>query len=115
MNIRIEAILIETTRLTELAEFYRAAFELEAPDPEDNEQVGFQIGEIYFGLERVEEPSAASKAMSLWIAVDDTRAVYDRLLTLGATTKSEPEEADGEVIASVYDPDGNVIGLLSEL
>jgi predicted enzyme related to lactoylglutathione lyase len=115
MSITISAVLIETTRLEELAEFYKAGFDLDSPDPEDEEQVGFQMGEVYFGLERVEETSVPSKAMSLWFTVEDTQAVYDRLLSLGAASKSEPEEVDGEIIASVFDPDGNVIGLLCDL
>lgn len=46
--------------------------------------------------------------------VDDVRAAYDRLLSLGATGLAEPRdlEAPGWVIATVADPFGNVIGLM---
>ena len=114
MTIGVEAVLIETTRLTELAAFYREGFGLDEPDTMETDQVGFQIGETYFGIEEVDEQAPASSTMSLWFKVSDARAVYDRLLTLGAQPKDIPEEVDDEVIASVFDPDGNVIGLLSE-
>jgi predicted enzyme related to lactoylglutathione lyase len=115
MNVGIEALLIETTRVHELAEFYRSGFELPAPDTVAPDQVGFQIGDVYFGLEQVDDATVPSGTMSLWFKVEDARAVYDRLLTLGAKTKDAPEDVEDEVIASVFDPDGNVIGLLSDL
>ena len=114
MNISVEAVLIETVQLAAMANFYRTGFELSEPDTEDNGQVGFQIGDVYFGLEQVEQSSAPSRAMSLWFKVEDARVVYERLLNLGAQTKDPPKDTDDEVIASVFDPDGNVIGLLSD-
>jgi predicted enzyme related to lactoylglutathione lyase len=115
MTLRVEAVLIETTRLAELRDFYRRGFDLGEPATAEDDQVGFQIGDVYFGLEAVEERPEASRSMSLWLKIDDARAAYARLMELGATTKDEPAEVDDELIASVYDPDGNVIGLISEL
>lgn len=115
MTVRVDAILIETTRLSEMKEFYRSGFALDEPDTGETDQVGFQIGEVYFGLEQVDEASEPSRTMSLWFKVEDARAVYDRLLTLGATSKDVPAEIEDEVIAAVFDPDGNAIGLLSDL
>ena len=46
-------------------------------------------------------------------AVDDVRAAYDRLLSLGATAHEEPtERGPGFVTASVLDPFGNVFGVM---
>ena len=114
MALSIEAVLIETSRLDILKEFYRAGFDLDDPDTSDSEQVGFQIGDVYFGLERVEVLPSPSRTMSLWFKVDDAQAMFDRLIELGATPKDPPSDQDGEVIASVYDPDGNSIGLISD-
>jgi catechol-2,3-dioxygenase len=114
MTIGVEAVLIETTRLKELAEFYRNGFGFAEPDTLEADQVGFQIGEVYFGLEQVDEEVAASRRMSLWFKVADARAVYERLLSLGATSKDIPESVDDEVVAAVYDPDGNALGLMSD-
>ena len=115
MTVRVEAVLIETTRLSELQEFYTKGFELEEPATEETDQVGFQIGDVYFGLEHVETNSEPSRTMSLWFKVEDAREVYERLITLGATPKDGPAEVDDEIIAAVFDPDGNTIGLISEL
>jgi predicted enzyme related to lactoylglutathione lyase len=115
VTVRVEAILLETTRLKALSDFYRIGLQLDEPATLEPDQVGFQIGEVYLGLEQVNEAVSPSRAMSLWFKVDDARAVYERLLANGATTKDAPEEVDDEVIASVFDPDGNAIGLLSDI
>ena len=114
MTVRVEAVLIETTRLSEMRDFYRSGLELEQPDTIESDQIGFQIGEVYFGLEQVDEQSVPSRSMSLWFKVEDARAVYDRLIALGAASKDVPAEIEDEVIAAVFDPDGNAIGLLSD-
>ena len=114
MEIEIEAILLETTRLDMLKEFYQKGFELDEPETSSSEQIGFQIGAVYFGLEQVEAQPDPSRTMSLWFRVKDAQSMYDKLISLGATMKDEPAEIDDEIVASVYDPDGNAIGLLSE-
>ena len=114
MTVRIEAVLLETTRLEVLRDFYRDGLGLEEPDTLEEGQVGFQIGEVYFGIEQVDEPTKPSGTVSVWFKVDDAGKVYERLLTLGGSVKDAPAEADDEVIAAVWDPDGNAVGLLSE-
>jgi predicted enzyme related to lactoylglutathione lyase len=54
----------------------------------------------------------AGGAMTYW-AVDDVRASFERLLSLGATVHQEPtEHGPGFVTASVVDPFGNVLGVM---
>jgi predicted enzyme related to lactoylglutathione lyase len=54
----------------------------------------------------------AGRTMTYW-AVDDVRAAYDRLLSLGATAHREVrEQGPGFVTASVVDPFGNVLGVM---
>lgn len=115
MPVHVDAVLLETSRMSVLSDFYRKGFELEEPDTAESDQMGFQIGDFYLGLEQVAETDPPSATMSIWFKVDDARTVYERLLQLGATSKAAPEEVEDEVIASVFDPDGNVIGLLSEI
>ena len=114
MAAQVEAVLIETTQLEQLKEFYKSGFELDEPDTSESDQVGFQIGSVYFGLEQVDEVTAASGAMSLWFKVDDASATYERLIECGARSKDAPSQIEDETIASVFDPDGNTIGLLSD-
>ena len=50
--------------------------------------------------------------MTYW-AVDDVRASFERLLSLGAVVHQEPREhGPGFVTASVIDPFGNILGVM---
>ncbi|MFD1149428.1 VOC family protein [Saccharothrix hoggarensis] len=52
-------------------------------------------------------------SITYW-AVDDLRATLDRLAELGATPHDEPTvRGDGYVTASVVDPFGNVLGVMT--
>jgi predicted enzyme related to lactoylglutathione lyase len=54
----------------------------------------------------------AGGAVVYW-PVDDVRASFERLLSLGATAYEEPtERGPGFVTASVVDPFGNVLGIM---
>lgn len=45
--------------------------------------------------------------------VDDVTAVYERLLSMGATKYEEPiERGPGFITASVVDPFGNILGIM---
>jgi predicted enzyme related to lactoylglutathione lyase len=57
-------------------------------------------------------PDRAAGAVIYW-AVDDARAAYERLLSMGATVHEEPvERGPGFVTASVVDPFGNILGVM---
>lgn len=57
-------------------------------------------------------PDDAGGAIAYW-SVDDVRAAYDRLLSMGATVHDKPvERGPGFVTASVVDPFGNVLGVM---
>jgi len=45
--------------------------------------------------------------------VDDVKATFEKLLSMGATTYEEPiERGPGFVTASVVDPFGNILGIM---
>jgi predicted enzyme related to lactoylglutathione lyase len=57
-------------------------------------------------------PDEAGGTIVYW-HVDDVRAVFGRLLALGATAHEEPiERGPGFVTASVTDPFGNLLGVM---
>ena len=68
---------------------------------------------MYLGFDRVDRDAWKTPGpVSLWVRVRDIRAVYDRLLELGARPKFPPQEKPwGDVLAAVFDPDGNLLGL----
>ena len=57
-------------------------------------------------------PAQQGGTVAYW-AVDDVRAAYDRLLELGATPHTPvTEQGPGFVTGSVFDPFGNVLGVM---
>jgi predicted enzyme related to lactoylglutathione lyase len=81
--------------------------------------VEFRIGDYQHELgiidSRFAPPGRLDKpagAVIYW-HVDDVRASYDRLISLGATAYEEPvERGPGFVTASVVDPFGNILGVM---
>jgi predicted enzyme related to lactoylglutathione lyase len=57
-------------------------------------------------------PDAPGGAVVYW-HVDDVRACFERLLSMGATVHDQPvERGPGFVTASVVDPFGNILGVM---
>jgi predicted enzyme related to lactoylglutathione lyase len=115
-SIRVEAILIETPDLQALAEFYRVAFDLPAPISEGDDHLGFRLANVYLGFDRI--PSVGGyvvRPISIWFRVEDVPAQFERLLAAGARAIIAPstEASPGEVLATAYDPEGNLIGLIA--
>ena len=51
-----------------------------------------------------------------WVTVDDIQETFDRMIELGAREKYPPKPFSwGETLASLYDPEGNEIGLIERL
>ena len=81
--------------------------------------VEFRIGDYQHELgiidTRFAPPGRTGKpagAVIYW-HVDDTRAAYGRLISMGATAYQEPvERGPGFVTASVTDPFGNILGIM---
>lgn len=111
--VRMDAVLIESANPEALAEFYRQGFELPPPRYFNKDHLGFSLRSIYLGFERVSLASDRSPGrLSIWFAVPNVEAVYRRLLDLGAKESSPPKLEGGEILATVLDPDGNVVGLI---
>jgi uncharacterized glyoxalase superfamily protein PhnB len=107
----VDTAMIFTTRMVELADFYRRAFELDEPQPHSDNHLGFQIGALYLGFDQVEE-AQSSGAVSLWFRVDDVEATFNRMVEMGAEVRYSPVRKPwGDVLASVCDLDGNLVGL----
>ena len=79
--------------------------------------VEFRIGDYQHELGFIDRRFAppgqeAGGTMTYW-AVDDVRAAYDRLLSMGATLNQEVRKhGPGFVTASVVDPFGNILGVM---
>jgi predicted enzyme related to lactoylglutathione lyase len=78
--------------------------------------MGQQVGPVYLGFDQVENAHATGAppelGVSLWFTVEDIQATYDRLVALGARVRYPPtKKPHAGYLASVYDLDGNILGL----
>ena len=114
---RLDAVLITSLDPETLAEFYQHGFELEPPKWHGEDHLGLNLSNTYLGFDRVKETAPSSSgSISIWFKVQDIEATFARLVRLGAKVKYAPtkEESPGEILAMVYDPDGNSVGLISK-
>lgn len=108
----LETVIIFTPRMEELANFYQEALEL-GPYNTSPGHMGQSVGTVYLGFDL--DPTTRRNphpTITLWFTVDDIQATFDRLLLLGAEALYAPTRKPwGALLAAVYDPDGNMIGL----
>ncbi len=108
---QLETVIIFTAQMEKLALFYKQAFDL-GDYQASPRHLGQQIGPIYLGFDQVDETTTGNPTITLWFTVDDIQATYEQMLALGAQDRYPPTEKPwGAVLAAVYDPDGNMVGL----
>jgi catechol 2,3-dioxygenase-like lactoylglutathione lyase family enzyme len=76
--------------------------------------VGFNVGGYELGLvpDAHCHTSRAASGIAYW-GVEDAQAEFKRLLDLGATGQEPVQDVGGGIlIGSVYDPFGNVLGII---
>jgi predicted enzyme related to lactoylglutathione lyase len=106
----LETVIVSTTHMEELANFYQKALELGEYNLSPR-HMGLQVGSVYLGFDQVDE-SKGEGSTSLWFTVDDIEAIFNRLVSMQARVGYPPTHKPwGAFLACVYDPDGNLIGL----
>ena len=112
---QLETVIIFTPQMEELAQFYQKAFDLDEYNTSPG-HLGQQIGPIYLGFDQDDEAKTDNPSVTLWFTVDDIQASYERLLALGARDRYPPTRKPwGALLAAVYDPEGNMVGLSQRL
>ncbi len=113
IDVTIDTVIIVTSRMKELAEFYQEGLQLSPPHSHSDNHLGFPIAGTYLGFDQVENVEVTYPgAVSLWFRVDDIEATFNRFKQLGAKVKYPPTKKPwGDTLAALYDPDGNLIGL----
>lgn len=113
----IDTVVIFTSRMEELAAFYCQGLGLSDAQPTGVDHVGLRVGEVYLGFDRVKEAGergteGPARGVSLWFRVENLEACVKRFVELGARVRYEKKEMPwGDVLASLYDLDGNIFGL----
>lgn len=112
INATLDTVIISTTRMKELVDFYQQGLQLGTPMSHGNNHLGFRLSGIYLGFDKIEEERQHNGAISLWFRVDNIEATFERLTELGARVKYPPTKKPwGDILAATFDPDGNTIGL----
>jgi predicted enzyme related to lactoylglutathione lyase len=69
--------------------------------------VGYRVGDMEIGL----DPSAQNAGPVTYIDVADIKSSLQEIIALGATIKQDVKDvANGLLVASVKDKDGNILG-----
>jgi predicted enzyme related to lactoylglutathione lyase len=115
MSTGFHSVMIWTDDLGRLLPFYRDVLGLEAEMESD---VFAVVAGGKLGIGRHSEVSGRSKEpqrIMVDLVVDDCRAEHRRLAERGVQFVREPSEDQGLMIATLLDPDGNMVQLFQEM
>lgn len=109
----LRTVIYRVDDIQEATDWYSRALDQE---PYFNEPfyVGFNVGGYELGLQPIESEDfeRGNNEVVYW-GVDDIHQSFDRLVDLGASANSEPENVGGDImVASVKDPWGNIVGII---
>jgi predicted enzyme related to lactoylglutathione lyase len=109
----IKTVLHPVSDLTAAKALYTALLGL-APQADSEYYVGFDVGGQHIGLLPGGGPQGMTSPVAYW-EVPDIEAKLAEVTAAGATVK-EPVRTvgGGRLVATVTDPDGNVLGLLQD-
>jgi predicted enzyme related to lactoylglutathione lyase len=109
-------VTVFATDMAAARAWYTRVFELEPYFDRGGAYLEWRVGDHQheFGvLDARFAPHEPGRGAIIYWAVDDVEAAYQRLLDLGATPHDKPtERGTGYVTASVYDPFGNILGVM---
>src|SRR5579864_5937077 len=109
----IKTVLHPVSDVTAAKAVYTALLGV-APQADSPYYVGFDVAGQHIGLVPGGGPQGLTSPVAYW-HVDDIEAKLAEVTAAGATLKDAPKEVGGgRVVASVIDPDGNVLGLIQD-
>jgi uncharacterized glyoxalase superfamily protein PhnB len=111
MHADVDTAIVFAADMERLAAWYREGFDLDEPQRSPG-HIGFRLPGLYLGFDQATGEFGHPSAVTLWFRVDDAEAAFERLTSLGAAIRYPPTRKPwGELLAAVYDPEGNVVGL----
>ena len=109
----IKNILHPVSDLAKAKEVYTALLGFE-PQVDGEYYVGYDLDGEHLGLVPGGGPQGLTSPVAYW-EVSDIEAKVAELTAAGAVVKDVPSQVGGgRVVATVTDPDGNVVGLLAD-
>jgi predicted enzyme related to lactoylglutathione lyase len=117
--LNLNSIMIGTMRPKALAEFYEGVIGNPADMVDaENGFYGWQVGTTYLSVMEHSEMGGKAKdpgRVMLNFETTRVREEFERLKALGAAVVREPYEMGGGWIATLADPDGNYLQLVSPM
>jgi predicted enzyme related to lactoylglutathione lyase len=113
--LNLNSIMVGTSQLEVMAQFYEKVFQKPADMVEGNFH-GWSVGKCFFSVgEHSEVKGASQEPQRIMINLEtkEVKAEFDRIKALGATVVKEPYEMSGAWIATLADPDGNYFQLMT--
>jgi predicted enzyme related to lactoylglutathione lyase len=109
----IKTVLHPVSNLAAATPVYAALLGV-APQVDESYYVGFEAEGQHIGLVPSGGPQAMSSPVAYW-HVPDIEAKLAEVTAAGATVKEPAHDVGGgRLVATVTDPDGNVLGLLQD-
>jgi predicted enzyme related to lactoylglutathione lyase len=109
----IKTVLHPVSDLAKAKPVYAALLGMQ-PQTDAPYYVGFDAAGQHIGLVPAGGPQAMTSPVAYW-HVSDIEAKLAEVTAAGATVKDAPRDVGGgRLVASVTDPDGNVLGLLQD-
>ncbi|MCF6469585.1 glyoxalase [Nonomuraea sp. MG754425] len=108
-----KTILHPVTDLEKAKAVYAALLGVQ-PSADSSYYVGFEAGDQHIGLVPNGGPQGATSPVAYW-HVADIEAKLAEVTAAGATVRDAAHDVGGgRLVATVVDPDGNVLGLLQD-
>ena len=109
----IKTVLHPVSDLAAAKQVYTALLGV-APQSDESYYVGYEAAGQHIGLVPTGGPQVMSSPVAYW-EVADIEAKLAEVTAAGATVKRSPRNVGGgRLVASITDPDGNVLGLLQD-
>ena len=109
----IKTVLHPVSDLATAKAVYAALLGIQ-PQHDSSYYVGFDVGGQHIGLVPGRGPHAMTSPVAFW-EVPDIEAKLAEVTAAGATVKEPAHDVGGgRLVATVTDPDGNVLGLLQD-
>ena len=108
----LRTVILKVTDLGKAKQWYAKVLGF-APYFDQPFYVGFNVGGFELGLDPDNEDVASGTNVVAYWGVENCRRAYEDLIAMGATQHEEPREVGGGiVVATVWDPFGNVVGVI---
>ena len=114
-KLRVQAVTFATKNPEELAAFYQQAFNIPVAKKVDKDHLGIQLEDFYLSFDRIkEEAKPGPGGIVVWFYVNNVEEQFTHMVGMGARVRTNVnrDERPGQALAVLYDPDGNMIGLM---